>query len=85
MHGSTNMGYVHKEIVSPSFIIIQQIKGYNLQHTQCNFIFLFSQYPLLEYNILYDTQPQYNSLIQKWISFLGENDKATSNIRSVNL
>jgi hypothetical protein len=63
--GSPNMGYLHREIVSPSFIIIQQMKGYNLQHSHCNFLFLLSQSPMLEYNILSHPTLQYNALIQK--------------------
>jgi hypothetical protein len=44
-----------EKLPSPSFIIIQQMKGYNLQHTHCNFLFFLSQYPHSEYNIHNDT------------------------------
>ena len=44
-----------KKLQGPSFIIIQQMKGYNLQQTCCNFLFFLSQSPLSEYNIHNDT------------------------------
>jgi hypothetical protein len=65
------MGYIHEEISNPSFIIIQQMNVYNLQHTHYIFLFLLLHSPLLEYNVLYHTQPQYNSLIQKEGFLLG--------------
>jgi hypothetical protein len=37
-----------REIVRSFFFIIQQMKGYNLQHIHCNFLFFLSQYPLSE-------------------------------------
>jgi hypothetical protein len=48
-----------------SFIIIQQMKGYNPQHTNCNFFFFLSQSPLSEYNIHNNTHMQYNFLIRE--------------------
>jgi hypothetical protein len=54
-----------REIVMSFLFIIQQMKGYNLQHTRCNFLFFLSQYILSEYNIFSHPQPQYNSLIYR--------------------
>ena len=44
-----------EKLPGPFFIIIQQMKGYNLQHSRCNFLFFLSQSPLSEYNIRNDT------------------------------
>jgi hypothetical protein len=41
------------KFLGPSFIIIQQMKGYNLQKTHCNFLLFLSQSPISKYNILH--------------------------------
>ena len=42
------MGYVHGEISSPFFILSNKMKGYNLHHICCNFLFTLSLSPLLQ-------------------------------------
>ena len=54
-----------EKFLGPSFLLSNKKKGYNLQHTHCNFLFFLSQYPLSEYKIHNNTQPQYNSLIRE--------------------
>ena len=44
-----------EKLLGPSFIIIQQMKGYNLQRTRRNFLFFLLQSPHTEYNIHNDT------------------------------
>jgi hypothetical protein len=53
-----------REIVKSFLLLSNKMKGYNLQHTHYNFLFLISQSPLSEYNIHNNPQPQYNSLIK---------------------
>ena len=51
LRGSPSVGYVYQGNCQVLHFIIQQMKGYNLQHTQCNFLFFLSQSPHSEYNI----------------------------------
>jgi hypothetical protein len=63
---SPSVGYIHQRNCEVIHLLLSsKMKGYNLQHTHCNFLLFLSQTPLLEYNIHHIPQPQYNSLIKE--------------------
>jgi hypothetical protein len=74
-----------EKLPDPSFLLSTKIKGYNLQHTRCNFLFFLSQYPLSKYNIRHNTQSKYNYLIREGFLLEKKNPKIISTVRSVTL
>ena len=74
-----------EKFLGPSFIIIKQMKGYNIQQTCCNFLFILSQSPHSEYNIHNDPSPQYISLIKEGCLIRKKNPNITSTVRYVTL
>ena len=56
-----------EKLLGSSFLLSNKMKGYNLQLNRWRFLFFLSQYPLSEYKICDNTQPQFNSLIREGV------------------